>query len=228
MERMAIPLRELKLAPASGGAMHFAGYGAVFGNVDSYGDVIKKGAFARSLHEAKTSGLWPAMLSQHGGWGMTAQDMTPVGAWTELEEDDVGLKVAGDLAPTPRGQELYALMKMAPRPAINGLSIGYMPIKWTNRSKPEEPRRTLEEIKLYEISPVTFPANGKARVGNVKAIDELNSLAEVEEYLREAGFSIAEAKGLVARVKRASPREAVDDWSGVHAALSQFSHTKGL
>ena len=119
-------------------------------------------------------------------------------------------------------------MKMTPRPAINGLSIGYLPVKWKMRANPDEPRRTLEEVKLFEISPVTFPANGKARIGNVKSIDELNSLAEVEDYLREAGFSIAEAKGLVARVKRASPREAGDDWSGVHAALSQFSHTKGL
>jgi HK97 family phage prohead protease len=227
IERMACSLLEVKLA-GSPADMSFTGYGAVFGNIDSYGDVIKKGAFARTIHEAKTTGQWPAMLEQHGGWGMTASDLTPIGVWTDLEEDDVGLKVAGKFAPTPRGQEMHALMKMTPRPAINGLSIGYLPIKWSNRSKPEEPRRTLEEVKLFEISPVTFPANGKARVGSVKKIDELNSLAEVEEYLREVGLSIAEAKGLVARVKRASPREAADDWYAVLETLQQFQLPKGM
>jgi HK97 family phage prohead protease len=219
IERMEFALpRELKFSNEGSGS--FSGYGAVFGNVDSYGDVIQKGAFSRTIHEAKTSGLWPAMLEQHGGWGVTASDMTPIGAWTDMEEDDVGLKLSGDFAPTPRGQEMRALMQMKPRPAINGLSIGYIPIKWKMRASPEEPRRTLEEVKLMEISPVTFPANGKARVASVKALDELNTLADVEDFLREVGrLSIADAKGLVARIKRASPREAGDDDFDQLAAL---------
>lgn len=195
IERMACGLLDVKLA-GSANDMSFTGYGAVFGNIDSYGDVIKKGAFARTIHEAKTTGQWPAMLEQHGGWGMTASDLTPIGVWTDLEEDEVGLKVAGKFAPTPRGQEMHALMKMTPRPAINGLSIGYLPIKWTNRSKPEEPRRTLEEVKLFEISPVTFPANGKARVGSVKAADFTER--EFERLLmQDAGFSRADARIII-------------------------------
>jgi phage head maturation protease len=48
-----------------------------------------------------------------------------------MHEDSKGLVVEGKLAPTPRGQELYALMKMQPRPAINGLSIGYVAKEWS-------------------------------------------------------------------------------------------------
>lgn len=196
MERLEIALRELKFAPA-GDAMTFSGYGAVFGNVDSYGDVIQKGAFAKTIHDAKTSGIWPAMLEQHGGWGMSATDMTPVGVWSDLGEDDVGLKVEGAFAPTVRGRELYTLMKMTPRPAINGLSIGFIPVKWRMRSSPEEPRRTLEEIKLMEISPVTFPANGKARVSSVKSDC---TEREFERLLtRDAGFSRSEALVIIDR-----------------------------
>ncbi|MBK8916480.1 MAG: HK97 family phage prohead protease [Phycisphaerales bacterium] len=194
MQRMTIPLCELKLAPPESKTMHFSGYGAVFGNVDAYGDVIQKGAFARTIHEAKSSGRWPAMLSQHGAWGMTAQDLTPVGVWSDLSEDDVGLKVEGDLAPTSRGQELHTLMKMKPRPAIDGLSIGFIPIKWRSRSKPEEPRRTLEEIKLMEISPVTFPANGLARVSDVKSAGGWTE-REFERWLmQDAGLTRSEAR----------------------------------
>ena len=43
--------------------MEFSGYGAVFNNVDSYGDLIVPGAFTKFLADVK-SGLqnWPAML----------------------------------------------------------------------------------------------------------------------------------------------------------------------
>ena len=202
MERLACGLVELKFDSADAATMTFSGYGAVFGNVDVYGDVIQKGAFADTLADSKRTGVWPAMLSQHGGWGMTAEDMTPVGIWTELDEDSKGLKVTGKLADTPRGRELYALMKMAPRPAIDGLSIGYIPKEWAARTKPDEPRRTLKKVHLVEISPVTFPANGKARVRSVKSIEDLQSLADVERYLRESGgFSRSEAVAIVSRCK---------------------------
>lgn len=216
MPYMTIPFRELKLAPPSEGGvdtMSFEGYGAVFNNVDAYGDVIEPGAFAAYLADVRgDKQAWPAMLLQHGGWGMTAEDMTPVGVWTDLAEDGKGLKVSGKLADTPRGREVYGLLKMQPRPALDGLSIGYIPKEWEPRSKPEDPRRRLKRIDLIEISPVTFPANGKARVGSVKALADLGTLSEIEDYLREAGgFSRGEAKGLIARIKSAStPREAGD------------------
>lgn len=211
MQHMTIPFRELKLATAEDSAqMEFSGYGAAFGNVDSYGDVIAPGAFANFLSDVEAGRQpWPAMLSQHGGMGLTAEDMTPVGIWTKLSEDGKGLPVDGKLAETPRGTELYTLMKMQPRPAIDGLSIGYIPKKWDPRTKPEEPRRTLREIVIMEISPVTFPANGKARVGSVKSIEDMECLADIERLLRDAGgFSIREAKGLIARIKSLSPRDA--------------------
>lgn len=211
IERMAVVLNELKFAPSDSGEMTFTGYGAVFGNVDAYGDVIQKGAFAKSIHDARTSGLWPAMLEQHGGFGMSASDLTPIGVWTDLEEDNVGLRVSGKLAPTVRGKEMHALMKMSPRPAINGLSIGYIPIKWKMRSAPEEPRRTLEEVSLKEISPVTFPANGKARVSSVKSIEDIAGLADAERMLRELGMSKSEATAFVSQVKLLGRSDSVHD-----------------
>lgn len=178
-------------------AMTFSGYGAVFNNLDSYGDVLAPGAFGDTLREAKGSGLWPAMLLQHGGgmFGGSAEDMTPIGIWTAMEEDDKGLKVEGKLADIPRGRDLYTLMKMQPRSAINGLSIGYTPVEWASRTKPEEPRRTLKKVKLWEVSPVTFPANSKARVTDVKTA----APSEIEKLVRDAlSLSNREAKAFMA------------------------------
>lgn len=218
IERASFGLQQIKLAGSDAEGMTFTGYGAVFGNVDAYGDVILPGAFADTLAAAQKSGLWPAMLLQHGGWGMGAEDMTPIGIWTSLAEDGHGLKVEGKFADTLRGREAYALLKMQPRPAIDGLSIGYIPKDFSQRTKPEEPRRTLKKVELLEVSLVTFPANGKARISSVKSLEEIVSLRDAETYLREAGgFSKSEAVALVARIKAATGRSESDDVAGAEA-----------
>lgn len=219
MDRIECGLIEIKTGPADTDEdMTFTGYGAVFGNVDAYGDVIAKGAFLRTINDAKASNVWPAMLLQHGGWGMSADDLTPIGVWTELVEDAKGLRVEGKLAPTPRGREIYTLLKMKPRPALNGLSIGYVPVKWKMRTEPNEPRRTLEEIKLVEVSPVTFPANTQARITSK---GDALSIRTAERALRDAGFSANDAKAILARGFKATPQRDVEGWSDIAAALQR-------
>lgn len=193
MQNLTCNLRELKFAADEGAqAMSFTGYGAVFGNVDSCGDVIEAGAFSKFLADVKAGNQpWPAMLSQHGGWQMSAEDMTPIGVWTDFAEDGHGLKVTGQLADTPRGLEMYKLMKMSPRPAIDGMSIGYIAKEWEPRSKPEDPKRRLKRIDLIEVSIVTRPANGKARVESVK--HEWTERDFERLLTRDAGLSRSEA-----------------------------------
>lgn len=224
MDRLNCGLIELKFANdgADAAAMTFTGYGAVFGNVDAGGDLIEPGAFAAFLADVKAGRQpWPAMMSQHGGMGFTAEDLTPIGVWTDFAEDGHGLKVAGQFADTPRGREMYTLMKMTPRPAIDGLSIGYIVKEAIPRSTPDEPRRRIKRIDLVEVSPVTRPMNGKARVTGIKSIDDLVSLSEIESYLRDAGgFSRSEAKSLIARIKRSSGGDAGDDLAQLTAALT--------
>ncbi len=211
MEYKNCNITELKFDGAEADSMSFEGYGAVFDNMDAQGDVISPGAFADTLSESQKSGNWPAMLLQHGGGGLFGGgDDTPIGLWTGISEDGKGLRVQGKLADTPRGREVYTLMKMEPRPAITGLSIGYRVKEFTRRTKPDEPRRTLKKIDLIEISPVTFPANGKARIDAIKSIDALDGPAECETILRDAGFSIKEAKHLMAKIKGENLRDADD------------------
>lgn len=229
LRRAEFGLCEIKFAADDGAdAKTFTGYGAVFGNIDSYGDVIEKGAFKKTLATAKKSGAWPAMLMQHGGWGISADDLTPVGIWTEMAEDDNGLLITGKFADTQRADEAYGLLKMKPRPALNGLSIGYFARKFTVGSKPDEPRRTLHELELLEVSLVTFPANPKARVGSVKSGQGLG-VRDAEKALREAGFSSNESKAILAKGFGAidhregdgcDPRRLTDAVSRAVAALS--------
>lgn len=176
------------------------GYGSVFGVRDDYDDVIAKGAFAASLAAHKAAGTMPAMLWQHDA----AQ---PIGVWSEMVEDERGLKITGRLAlDTTRGKEAFALLKMG---ALNGLSIGFMSKQWAYDRESEV--RTLTEIDLWEVSLVTFPANTAARVTGVKsAVDEITAPRDAERILREAGFSKSDATAYVSRVMRlgAERREA--------------------
>lgn len=215
MEHLQCGLIELKFAAPDAGpdAMSFDGYGAVFGNVDSYGDVIEPGAFSAYLSDVQSGKQnWPAMLLQHGGYGMTAEDMMPVGIFTSLAEDGKGLKFTGKLADIARARDAYTLMKMQPRPAIDGMSIGYIAKEWEPRSKPDDPRRRIKRIDVVEISLVTFPANGKARVDSVKS-DQ--SIRDAEKALRDAGFSRTEAKAILAKGFSAMPQRDVEDFTAL-------------
>jgi len=197
---------EVKL-DAAGNAGSFGGYGAVFGNIDAYGDVIQKGAFKDTLREWKKAKRLPPMLVQHGGWMMSDQDGLPIGKWESMEEDDTGLLVSGRLInlDTERGKQIYGAMKEG---VLDGMSIGYRAKEFMVGTKPDEPRRTLKKIDLIELSVVTFPANGAARVSDVKAGD-IKTIRDFEDFLRDVGgFSHTAAKAIAARGFKASePRD---------------------
>lgn len=168
----------------------FTGYGSVFNVQDSYDDIIIPGAFADSIANHKTKGTMPALLWQH-------RSGEPIGVYTGIEEDSVGLKVSGQLAlKTSRGAEAYELLKLK---AITGLSIGFI----TREDSYDKMTgiRTLKKLDLWEVSLVTFPANDSARVSSVKSIEEITSLKEAERRLRDSGFSRSEAVAFLSRVK---------------------------
>lgn len=228
MEHKFVQLNEVKASGKDGDRV-FEGYGAVFNNIDSYKDIIVPGAFKDYLKELKSGKhQWPKMLSQHGGFGLTSQDLTPIGAWHELEEDSKGLYVKGQLANTPRGLEMYELMKMSPRPAIDGMSIGYYvkeAIKVTDDEQPEE--RRLTKLHLKEISPVSFPANDEALVASVKsALSGLDSMAEVERFMREQfRLTRGQAKMLISKIKSLDPRDADPDDQATRDAMASLADT---
>ncbi len=213
MERRDIAFREVKLADDGDETGSFTGYGAYFGNVDSYGDVIAKGAFSRTLSEWQERGKWPPMLLQHGSgfFGGTADDMVPIGQWTAMEENSRGLKVDGKLfaLETDRAQYIMAGLKSG---VLDGLSIGFMTREATNGVKPDEPDRTLTDVELWEVSIVTFPANPKARITNVKAQELLASenLCAFEANLRKEGFARKDCERAVWALKNWLRREAGD------------------
>ncbi|KQV33136.1 MULTISPECIES: HK97 family phage prohead protease [unclassified Rhizobium] len=166
----------------------FKGYGAVFGNIDSHGDVIMPGAFKDTLAEWAAKGRFPAMKLMHGSGGnpFTGDDL-PIGKWTKMMEDANGLYVEGKLSglDTDRGRMIHGLVKDG---ILDGLSIGYRPTK--ARAGEKGARRMLDAVKLREVSLVDEPSNDKARMTSFKS--EFNPRI-LEDGLRDAGLSRADS-----------------------------------
>lgn len=208
LTRVIAPFVDVKMTHAASRA--FEGYGSVFGVLDSYADVVQKGAFARSLREFRTKGRMPALLWQH-------DSAKPIGVYESMVEDDNGLFVKGRLSDTQLGREAYALLQDG---ALSGLSIGFLTKK--SEFDDETGIRTLTDVDLWETSLVTFPANDAARVTDVKGAalapvaDAIVAILtgdltvrEAERTLREAGFTREQAKHVISKGYRDGRREAM-------------------
>jgi len=94
----------------------------------------------------------------------------PIGTVT-ASDSNYGLLVNGQLLmDLPIAQKAYQLLKAN---VVKGIWIGYDTIKAT--STPDG-RRILSELKLWELSLVTFPKNEAAQVVSVKSIDQIEGL----------------------------------------------------
>ncbi len=189
----------------------FEGYGSVFNIVDSYDEIVVPGAFTDSLSAHKAAGTMPALLWQH-------RSAEPIGVYTEMSEDSIGLKVVGQLAlKTARGSEAYELMKMG---AISGLSIGF--VTREDSFDRATGKTTLKKVDLWEVSPVTFPANDAARVQGVKSIEKIESIRDAEQYLRDSGLSRSEAVAFIGRIKSFSQSDSdASDMQQIVTALKR-------
>ena len=92
------------------------GYGSFFGNKDSDGDIITKGAYKKTIQE---NGERVKYLYQH------SMDM-PIGKMRELYEDDKGLVFVAEIAKTQLGKDVVELMKSG---VLTEKSVGILPMQ---------------------------------------------------------------------------------------------------
>jgi uncharacterized protein len=177
------PALEFKFVDSGNTSGDFTGHAAVFGNVDSHKDIIRRGAFSASIAAHKAAGTMPALLWSH-------DQAKPIGRVLSLAEEDQGLAVAGkfNLA-TTAGRDAHAKAG-----DINGLSIGYN-VPPGGAVHQRNGGRILQRINLHEISPVVFASNSRARIREVKM---LATPAEAIGALREIGLSKRAAESFTA------------------------------
>jgi len=184
-DNLTLTQHQFEFKFASGGDVGaFSGYGSVFNTLDSHGDIIKPGAFSKTLAQHKAAGSMPLMFLNHAGlpFGTTsALDLVPIGIWTKMAEDSNGLAVSGRLIglDTERGRIIYNGMLEG---ALTGLSIGYKTVRTSKGNKPSDPR-FIHEAKLYEISVVSMPSHEQAIVDSIKTHGTATAHARVMQAL---------------------------------------------
>lgn len=131
----------------------FSGYGAVFSNIDSGGDIIEPGAFTKTIAEGVGR---VKILSGHN------ESLLPIGIPLELREDAKGLFIKAKISDTTLGKDVKILIQDG---VLCELSIGYDPVTFEYDA---EGIRHLKEVKLWEISVVTWAMNEEAVITDYK------------------------------------------------------------
>lgn len=162
-------LSDLELRDGDG--MSFRGYAAVF-NSDSeplpWIERIRPGAFAKTIGEKRDIRL----LGFHDASMPLARRKN--GTLT-LAEDERGLLAEAVLSDTTTGRDVAALLK---RGDLDSMSFGFTVSKddWA----PDLSRRELIEVRLHEVSVVTWPAY-TATTATVRHLDALAARITAEE-----------------------------------------------
>lgn len=175
------PLGELVDADEKKGIVK--GYASYFNNKDSDSDIIRPGAYAKTIKE---NGHRVKYLYQHN----MAQ---PLGKMVELVEDDKGLMFTAEIAKTTLGNDVLELMKAG---VITENSVGILPMQKEHKGD----YREITEVKLYEVSAVTLAANDQAKILDVKGekaqenilkrYDALAKLVRKGDISDEMGYAI--------------------------------------
>lgn len=135
------------------------GYASYFDNIDADKDIIRPGAYKKTIME---NGSRVKYLYQH--------DMNkPIGKMNELYEDEKGLMFVAEVPKTQLGKDVIELMKAG---VITENSVGIMPIVKEDKGN----FREIREVKLYEVSAVTLASNDEAKILDVKGTKSLDSL----------------------------------------------------
>lgn len=134
------------------GTLKLEGYAAVFDQLSDdlggFREKIDRGAFAETIRKDDIRALF-----NHDPNFVLGR--TTAGT-LRLEEDDYGLKIDVDMPDTEWSRGLRELIK---RGDVSQMSFGFINKKdeW-NESDSKNVIRTLKQVKLLDISPVTFPA----------------------------------------------------------------------
>lgn len=142
----------------------FTAYASIFGNEDSYGDIVVKGAFLESLAAWAASGDVIPVLWGHDSW----DPFSNIGGVVTAAEDEKGLLVTAQLdLDNPKAQQVYKLIKGK---RINQMSFAYDVVVSERQVEPDDGDVIvlLQKLNLFEVSVVMYGANTETEILAVK------------------------------------------------------------
>lgn len=170
-------------------AGQFEGYAAVFGNKDSYGDVIMPGAFTDTLSQD----FGPDGKGVPTYWCHDFTDpFKNIGTTIWAKEDTRGLRVRVQLdLDTQNAKQTLKLLKEG---RVNQMSFGYSVLEGAFVESEEHGYYyELRKLKLHEVSVVPIGANQETEI--LAAKSDVTDGQEIVALLKAAGEQLALARG---------------------------------
>lgn len=193
----------------------FLAYASTFdGEPDSYGDVVRKGAFTKSIEDWKASGNVMPTLYGHD----FSDPFKNIGAVLDATEDEHGLLVKTQLdLDNPTAAQVYRLIKGR---RLSQMSFAFDTLDEAQVEVAGRKANELRELKLYEVSVVPIGANQETEILAVKtaasslldgvkegrAISTRTS-AQIQESLQGIDSSIASLTAAAARLSELLPAD---------------------
>ena len=175
IERRAFDLTSLEVRAKKGEPKKIVGYAAVFDSLSEpmYGfrERIQRGAFAESVQADDIRALW-----NHNADHVLGRNRAGT---LRLQEDDRGLRI--EITP-PGAEWARGLMESIERGDVSQMSFGFQKqVDSWDETDPSNIIRTLVKVKLFDVSPVTYPAYPETSV-NVRTAEEI-----MNEHIASAG-----------------------------------------
>ena len=184
----------------------FTGYASTWvREPDSYGDVVAKGAFSRTLKEWEAKGRPIPVL-----WGHRMDEPKYyIGTVEKAEEDDHGLKVNCSLdGESATAQHVRRLLKAG---AVAQMSFAFDIKDSADVELPGDRKaRELRDITLYEVSVVPIGANQDTSIDDVKAPNDTSD-GDDEDADALTGEEVATVRALLSALKSALEEREADD-----------------
>jgi hypothetical protein len=163
------------------GTRQVALYLSKFDEMDSDMDVIKKGAFKKSIKERGTKSTSNRKIAflRHHDWEKQ------IGKFVELSEDDFGLYAVGQLGRSTDGEDALRDYEDG---IIKEHSIGFQYIPDKIKFVKDETIRgggynEIKELILWEGSAVTFGSNENTPVIGMKGQDKIDLVEKISKEL---------------------------------------------
>ena len=164
-----------------------------FNNIDSDGDVIVKGAFAKSILERG-----PESTSNRKIKYLRYHDFEhPVGVFKQLEEAADGLIAYGDLGRSTKGNDAFLDYQDG---IITEHSIGFQTINDKIEVR-EDGIQILKELILWEGSAVTFGANAETPMMSVSKGNSVEYLEKLNKKMYGLTNALKNGKGTDERLE---------------------------
>jgi len=187
------------------------GYASVFNVVDAQDEVVRPGAFAKSVKERVPAGK-VKLMARHMAHGGDVLDV--VGTVTEAKEDEYGLWIHAEFAGTQAAQTVRQVVAEG---HVGGLSIGYLPVQWSFAEIEGKQVVELRELKLLEVTVTALPANEAAAITAAKAVVEM-----AESVERDVGALSGKGSRDLTPAEAASVEGALRKLDEIRGVLASF------